>query len=160
MVIKRSKILVEFDCGIKIENLEEVYNIISETADFILKEFKLENMYVEYLITDNQEIRQLNREFRNIDRETDVLSFPNFQGEISCGESKKECLGSIVLSYERALEQAKEYNHSEKRELAFLTTHSMLHLLGYDHIEKDEEEEMKALSYELLNKLNISREEL
>ncbi len=86
-------------------------------------------------IVDNESIRELNREFREIDRATDVLSFPLCEpGDYEVNPATNLCLlGDIVISAERAHEQAIEYGHSFQREIAFLTVHSMLHLLGYDH---------------------------
>ncbi len=101
---------------------------------------------VSVTLTDNEGIHELNRDFRGIDRPTDVLSFPLFDGEFpeeseeEDGEKHKIPLGDIVVSMEKALEQANEYDHSLERELAFLCVHSVLHLLGYDH-ERGEEEE-------------------
>lgn len=113
-------------------------------------------------IVDNEEIHQINRQFRDIDRATDVLSFPLLtyeEGEIPDLNEKEELLlGDIIISLERAREQAEEYGHSLKREIAFLTAHSMLHLLGYDHMEEEEEKEMFAKQREILNKAGIPRE--
>ncbi len=92
---------------------------------------------------DNEGIRRLNRSFRNIDSATDVLSFPLFDYDESEGFSEEyedSMLGDIVISLERAREQSEEYGHSFEREVAFLTVHSMLHLLGYDHVDSEEEE--------------------
>lgn len=111
---------------------------------------------------DNEEIHQINRQFRDIDRATDVLSFPLLtfeEGEIpDLNEKEEVLLGDIIISLERAREQAEEYGHSLKREIAFLTAHSMLHLLGYDHMEEEEEKEMFAKQREILNKAGIPRE--
>ena len=84
---------------------------------------------------NNEQIRSLNAKYRNIDRETDVLSFPQFEAEEFHGEAREGVymLGDIVISVEKAFEQAKVYGHSIQREIGFLTVHSMLHLLGYDH---------------------------
>jgi probable rRNA maturation factor len=113
-------------------------------------------------IVDNEEIHQINRQFRDIDRATDVLSFPLLtyeEGEIpDLNEKEEVLLGDIIISLERAREQAEEYGHSLKREIAFLTAHSMLHLLGYDHMEEEEEKEMFAKQREILNKAGIPRE--
>ncbi len=113
-------------------------------------------------IVDNEEIRQINKQFRGIDRATDVLSFPLLtfeEGERPDFNEKNEVLlGDIIISLERAKEQAEEYGHSLKRELAFLTAHSMLHLLGYDHMEEEEEKEMFQKQREILNKAGIPRE--
>lgn len=98
---------------------------------------------VSVTFTDNEGIKQINNEYRDIDRETDVLSFPmTDDGEEFTVDPETDCfmLGDIVISLEKALSQSEEYGHSFKREVAFLTVHSMLHLLGYDH-EKSEEEE-------------------
>ncbi len=85
---------------------------------------------------DNEQIKELNSQYRNIDKETDVLSFPlGENGEYDVNPESNACvLGDIVISVPKAMEQAQEYNHSLDREIAFLTVHSMLHLLGYDHI--------------------------
>ena len=113
-------------------------------------------------IVDNEEIRQINKQYRGIDGATDVLSFPLLtfeEGERPDFNEKNEVLlGDIIISLERAKEQAEEYGHSVKRELAFLTAHSMLHLLGYDHMEEEEEKEMFQKQREILNKAGIPRE--
>lgn len=113
-------------------------------------------------IVDNEEIHQINRQFRDIDRATDVLSFPLLtfeEGEMpDLNEKDEVLLGDIIISLERAREQAEEYGHSLKREIAFLTAHSMLHLLGYDHMEAEEEKEMFARQRDILNKAGIPRE--
>ena len=115
---------------------------------------------VSVTFTDNEGIRELNREYRNKDSATDVLSFPmyNFlEGDIPADGDTAE-LGDIVLSLERAITQADELGHSTKREIAFLTVHSVLHLLGYDH-ETGEEDEKKmfAKQNEIMDVLGIKR---
>ena len=98
---------------------------------------------VSVTFTDDAGIRELNRSFRNIDSATDVLSFPLFDFEGSeepAVDELENMLGDIVISLERAEAQAEEYGHSFEREVAFLTVHSMLHLLGYDHVNSEEEE--------------------
>lgn len=128
---------------------------------------------VNVLLTDNAGIRTYNAEFRNIDRETDVLSFPNVAydvpGDFSCVEEQTaDCfdpdsgeliLGDIIISVDRVREQAENYGHSEKREFAFLVAHSMLHLCGYDHMEEDEAKEMEGKQEEVLAFLGITRED-
>ncbi len=125
------------------------------------------------LLTGDEEIRRLNLEHRGIDRATDVLSFPmteydrpgNFamleNEDIGCfdPDSGELLLGDIVLSADHVLAQAKEYGHSVKREFAFLITHSVLHLVGYDHMSDEEAKEMERLQKEILDQLNITREE-
>lgn len=115
--------------------------------------------------TDNDGIREINSEYRGIDRATDVLSFPmlEFDGDEIDAEFETEnglvMLGDIVISIERAREQAAEFNHSVRREFAFLTAHSMLHLLGYDHVDDEVGEKMMIEKQNnALNKLGITRE--
>ena len=110
-------------------------------------------------LTDNENIHVLNREYRGVDRPTDVLSFPQFDflgGETLPPGNGAVALGDIVLSLERAEEQAKEFGHSFSREAAFLTVHSMLHLLGYDHVNSEEEDaEMRRRQREILEKMGL-----
>ena len=128
---------------------------------------------VNLLLTDNEGIREFNRENRNIDRPTDVLSFPNVEYEIPADFSIVEeqeaayfdpdtgelILGDIIISVDKVAEQAESYGHSQKREFAFLVAHSMLHLCGYDHIESKEEEKVMIDKQEaVLSELGIGRE--
>ncbi len=110
-------------------------------------------------LVDNERIRGMNAEFRGIDRETDVLSFPlgDEEGFEVDPDTDAILLGDIVISLERANAQAEEYGHSFKREVAFLITHSLFHLLGYDHMTEDEEKEMFAKQEKVLQKLGITR---
>jgi probable rRNA maturation factor len=109
------------------------------------------------LITDAEEIQSLNRTYRKIDRVTDVLTFPAWEGEaILCPPD--EYLGDIAICFERAAEQAEEYNHSLERELAFLAVHGSLHLMGYDHMTKEDETAMFAKQEEVLVSLGLTRE--
>ncbi|MCR5655778.1 MAG: rRNA maturation RNase YbeY [Lachnospiraceae bacterium] len=126
---------------------------------------------VNILITDKEGIREYNRTYRDIDKETDVLSFPAVDYDSPCDFSyvKKDpnaymdmdtnelILGDMILCAERVKEQALEYGHSELREFSFLLTHSLLHLLGYDHMEKEEERIMFAHQEDILKELNITR---
>ena len=119
---------------------------------------------VNVVLTDNEEIRRLNREYRDIDRPTDVLSFPMVEYEKPSDfshveEEYADCfnpetgelmLGDIILSVDKIKEQAESYGHSQTRELAFLVAHSMLHLCGYDHMEEAEREEMERRQREIL----------
>ena len=119
----------------------------------------LDDCEVSVTLCDNEESRELNKKFRNIDRATDVLSFPLFDDDgMDAHVEELDCmLGDIVLSLERARLQAEEFGHSFEREVAFLTVHSMLHLLGYDHMEPEDEQEMMALQNQVMDKLGISR---
>lgn len=126
---------------------------------------------VNLVLTDNAGIRELNRECRGIDRETDVLSFPNLEfaregvfeipeeAEADCfdPDTGELMLGDIMISVEKVREQAESYGHSLKREFAFLVAHSMLHLCGYDHMEPAEAEVMERKQEELLTGLGIAR---
>lgn len=116
---------------------------------------------VSVTFTDNEGIRELNGKFRQIDRPTDVLSFPLFDFEGSSDEPPVDemmnMLGDIVISLERAKEQADEYGHSFEREVAFLTVHSMLHLLGYDHETGEEDDKnMRARQSEIMDIMGLS----
>ena len=115
---------------------------------------------VSVTFTDNEGIRELNREHRNKNSATDVLSFPMYNfvdGDVPADEDTAE-LGDIVISLERALEQSKEFGHSLKREIAFLTVHSVLHLLGYDHeISDEDEKDMFERQDNIMKMIKISR---
>lgn len=123
--------------------------------------YALTNAEVSITLTDNPHIHEINREYRNVDRPTDVISFALNEGdepEIE-GEIPVNMLGDIIISVEKAIEQAKEYGHSTRRELTFLTVHGMLHLLGYDHIEEADRMEMRKEEDFVMDKLGISRED-
>lgn len=144
-------------------------DVCNEVLDYLKCPYDCE---INILVTDNENIRNINRETRNIDKETDVLSFPNlffdepsdfniFDEELlDCVNPENDLvvLGDIILSYDRILSQADEYGHSVKREYAFLITHSMLHLCGYDHMEPDEAKVMEELQELILNNLGIIRD--
>lgn len=156
-------------CKIDFENRQEllplsyklkmlVRRAVETTLDYEQYENPIE---VSVTFTDNKGIRELNRKFRNIDRPTDVLSFPLFD---YTGESEEPpvdefvgMLGDIVISLEQAKKQAEEFGHSFEREAAFLTVHSMLHLLGYDHeAGGDEEADMRRRQREILDRMGLS----
>lgn len=116
------------------------------------------------MFTDNEGIREINRQTRNIDKPTDVLSFPQYEfSKLGVIEKEEWCnkiiLGDIVLSLEKAEEQAKEYGHSFEREVGYLCVHSMLHLLGYDHMTEEDKKIMRAKEEEILNEIGLTREE-
>ena len=114
---------------------------------------------VSVTLCDNEEIRELNQRFRNIDRATDVLSFPLFDDDgMDAHVEELDCmLGDVVLSLERAKEQAEEYGHSLEREIAFLTVHSILHLLGYDHETSEEDEiDMRRRQSEIMERMGLA----
>ena len=127
---------------------------------------------VNVLLTDNEHIRFFNKEYRNIDRETDVLSFPNLdfdkpgifeieedeEADYFDPESGELILGDIIISVDKVKEQSESYGHSAKREFAFLIAHSMLHLCGYDHMEKEEASIMEKKQEDALTLLGITRD--
>lgn len=140
-------------------NLED--ELIDKLNDIIIECLHYEGYDDDYDVSlsfvDNKEIREINREFRGIDKETDVLSFPLLTDEfdVDLGEVS---LGDIVVSMEKALEQSVEYNHSLEREVCFLVCHSMFHLLGYDHDTEENTKEMRQKEEHILGKLNITRD--
>ncbi len=145
----------KYDAGRKMRALIE--KAIRGTLD--CEQFS-RDVIVSVTFTDNEGIREKNREFRDIDRATDVLSFPLYDmrnGDLP--EPGMDCeLGDIVLSLERAAEQAVEFGHSYERECAFLTVHSMLHLIGYDHVNSEEEdEEMRAHQRVIMTYIGLER---
>ena len=157
----------------KIEVTEELVKELEHTIEFALKEEEVNIPFeISLLFVDNNEIREINNETRNIDKETDVLSFPmldypkdkafkdvykNYEFDETYMDGEELVLGDIVLSLEKALEQSKEYNHSFKREASYLVVHSVLHLLGYDHMEEDEKKVMRKREEEILGELDIKR---
>jgi probable rRNA maturation factor len=157
----------------KLEVTEEFVAKLTEVIEFALKEEEVNiKCEVSLLFVDNDEIREINNENRGIDRETDVLSFPMLEYEDKKVfkeiykdykfspidfDGEELVLGDIVLSLEKALEQSKDFNHSYEREASYLVVHSVLHLLGYDHMEEDEKKVMRNREEEILNKLNITR---
>ena len=127
-------------------NIIEILNLAIRES--LLLEKESTDYEISLSIVNNEEIRNLNREYRNIDRETDVLSFPlddNF-GDIPL-------LGDIIISGEKALEQSIEYGHSLIREMAYLTVHSMFHLMGYDHMEDEEKKVMREKEKRVMEKI-------
>lgn len=148
--------------------------IAGEVIDYILKKENCPwEVEVDILITDSDEVQDYNREYRDIDKTTDVLSFPNIDWEAPADYSSVDeqefnassfnpetdlpILGEICLNKDRIISQADEYGHSIKREYAFLIAHSMLHLLGYDHMEEDEARVMEDKQKEYLSQLGINR---
>lgn len=137
----------------KVELDKDIFDIIEKTIEeTLLLEGKSLNYEISLTFVDNEEIRELNKKYRSIDRETDVLSFPLEQDE---SLFPVPMLGDIVISAEKALEQSIEYGHSFVREIAYLTAHSMLHLLGYDHMNETEKQTMRKKEKNVMKKLNI-----
>lgn len=149
----------------KLEVDEDYEKFIKNIVEECFKNEKLDklNLYITITLTVPEKIREINKKYRNIDKETDVLSFPMFEKEeiiklIDENYEVEDVLGDLVISIPRVREQAKEYGHSFDRELAYMIVHGFYHLMGYDH-EKDEDKKlMRAKEDEILNKLHITRE--
>lgn len=142
----------------------EINNLTNEKLNEIDELKKYTNYLLEYMkidasfsviIVDNNEIHEINKKYRGIDRPTDVISFALEEEEDY--EVKERLLGDIYVSIDKVYEQAKEYGHSVKRELFFLVTHGFLHLLGYDHMEPEEEKEMFSLQEQILDSYGVKR---
>ena len=156
------------------QHAEIVYDEIEENKEFentinkVINEcFKTENMeglklYISITLTTPNKIKILNKNYRDIDKETDVLSFPLFEKSeieefIKTKYEMEDCLGDIVISIERVEEQAKEYGHSFERELSYMCVHGFYHLMGYDHIKDEDKKLMRAKEDSVLNSLGIIR---
>ncbi len=146
------------------ENLQYI-NIINKVIEQCFKEEKLEktNLYISVILTNPENIKKINKEYRNIDKETDVLSFPMFEKEeIEAIKASKEnivedVLGDIVISIEQVKKQAQEYGHSFEREFAYMLVHGFYHLMGYDHIKEEDKQKMRPKEEKILNDLDITR---
>ena len=148
-----------------IEEKKEYEELIEKVLKkcFEIENIEDKNFYMSIILTTPAEIRKLNKEYRNIDRETDVLSFPMYEKEELETVKKqkqewKDTLGDIVISIERVEEQAKEYGHSFEREFAYMLVHGFYHIMGEDHIEEEDKKIMRAKEENVLSKLNIVRE--
>lgn len=145
------------------EGIEELVTHAAATCGNL---YGVKNGEVSITLTDNEYIQKLNREYRNIDSPTDVLSFafadsdePEIIPDEAVENTDYEMLGDIIISIEKAEEQAQEFGHSLKRELSFLTVHGMLHLLGYDHMDEEERQEMEEEQRYVMGKLGITRDD-
>ena len=147
-----------------ISELQNEEKLIKEVVSRVLEEEKvLPEVDVYITLTNNEEIHKINKEYRDVDRPTDVLSFPMYERDEIAGlkndtdDEIEKILGDIIVSIEKVREQAEEYGHSFERELAYLVTHGMLHLLGYDHMIEEEKAVMRKREEEILETLNITR---
>ena len=148
-------------------DLKKETDKLYELLAFALKREKLDNVEFNVIFVDSNTIHDINKTYRNVDRVTDVISFAledseqyYIEGMPRTIELDHRLLGDIYICVERAEEQAKEYGHSFLRELAFLTIHGLLHLLGYDHMEKEEEKIMFQKQEDILNEFGIRRENI
>ena len=159
-------ITIDYETDLKLDlPVEEIiHNVIEESIDYVECPFDFE---VNVLLTDNEGIHQINLDMRGVDRPTDVLSFPMF--DLQPGEHPDEedadpatgliPLGDMCISLERTEAQAAEFGHSPERELCYLTVHSVLHLLGYDHLDEGEQKrQMRAREEAILASLGVTRE--
>ena len=152
LVLEMSLEIEGFDDLVKEDEIREYVQKVLE------REYESEApVYMSLLFTGNDEIQVINREYRDKDQPTDVISFAYHETE-DFDIGPYDILGDIVISLERVVEQAKEYNHSEKRELYYVLTHGILHLLGYDHIEEEDKVEMRAKEEEILGAFGYTRE--
>ena len=134
------------------DNIEEL-ETIEKLINFALKKENVENALFNVIIIDNERIRIINKEYRNIDKETDVISFALEDNDTI--KLPFRILGDIYISIDKAKGQATEYSHSLLRELGFLSIHGLLHLLGYDHIKQDEEKIMFERQELILNEFGL-----
>lgn len=153
--------MLECDITYEINEIEEFMEEekIKEISSFILKkeyggEYEKNDYYLSFLITTDEIIREINREYRNKDTSTDVISFAYNETE---NVGPLNILGDIVISFEKVKEQAKEYGHSVEREFYYVLSHGLLHLLGYDHIEENEKKIMREREEEILTEFNYMR---
>ena len=148
---------------LEIDENKDYENVIEKV---LIKWFEVEKinnskLYIGITLTNPENIRKFNNEYRNIDKETDVLSFPMFEkNEIDNIKNTEfeDTLGDIIISIERVYEQAEEYGHSFERELSYMVVHGFYHLMGEDHIEENDKVKMRAKEEFVLNSLNITRE--
>ena len=138
------------------EEIKEI-KIIDKLISFALNYLNIENAVLNIIIVDNETIHKINKEYRNIDRPTDVISFA-LEDNKDFIDIGYRILGDIYISIEKVREQSINYNHSFLRELSFLSIHGLLHLLGYDHMNEEDEKEMFELQELILNEFGIKKE--
>lgn len=150
-----------------LEENKEYENIVRKVVEQCFKEEKLENskLYISITLTTPEHIHKINKQYRNVDKETDVLSFPMFEKEEIDEKIKnqdfehEDVLGDIVISIERVKGQAEEYGHSFEREFSYMIVHGFYHLMGYDHIKDEDKAIMRPKEENVLSKLGIRRDE-
>ena len=151
-----------------LEENKEYEKIIKKVIEKCFIEEKLEKskLYISIILTTPEHIHEINKQYRNVDKETDVLSFPMFEKKEIEEKIKnqnfehEDVLGDIVISIERVEGQAKEYGHSFEREFSYMLVHGFYHLMGYDHIEEDDKILMRPKEENILSKLGIRRDEM
>ena len=147
-----------------IEENKDYADLIEKVAKqaFEIEEIDKINLYINVILTNPINIKNTNKKYRNIDRETDVLSFPMFEKEEinkmrENGNKIEDTLGDVMISIPRVAEQATEYGHSFERELSYMLIHGFYHLMGYDHMEEEDKKVMREKEEAVLNSLNITR---
>ena len=142
----------------KKEGIEEIIEKVLEKC-YDVEKINSKCLYVNIILTNPENIQKMNKQYRNIDKPTDVLSFPMFEKAelIDFKTNVQEVLGDIVISISKVEEQAKEYGHSFERELAYMVVHGFYHIIGYDHIKDEDKKIMRAKEEYVLKELNIQR---
>ena len=144
-----------------IEENNDYINIIEKVVNkcFEIEKLKDSNLYISIILTNPKNIQEINKEHRNIDKETDVLSFPMFEKEEleNIKFENSEVLGDVIISIEKVKEQAEEYGHGFERELAYMVVHGFYHLMGYDHMIEEDKVLMREKEENVLEKLEIVR---
>ena len=150
---------IYFDDGQAVS--EEIRKTMERAACRCLETEGVDGQRAELSVTfvDPEEIRILNRDYRGVDKVTDVLSFPQFEGADEMPQQGELCLGDVVICREKAAGQAEEFGHSFEREIIYLFTHSVLHLLGYDHMTDEDKRQMRQREEEVMEYLGIGRQE-
>lgn len=140
---------------------QEILDTMMQAAEYCLDAEQIDTERSEISVTfvPLEEIHELNREYRQVDSPTDVLSFPQFDDLDELPEEGEIMLGDVVICSDRAKEQAEEFGHSFEREIIYLFVHSVLHLLGYDHMEEDEKRIMRRREEEVMERIGLKREE-
>ncbi len=150
----------------EVDKNKEYEKVIERVLTKCFEEEKLQNskLYITVTLTTKENIKEINKEYRNIDRATDVLSFPMFEKDELEEKIKNrdfehvDVLGDLVISIEKVKEQAEEYGHSFERELSYMLVHGFYHLMGYDHIEEEDRKKMRPKEEKILNDLKILRD--
>lgn len=148
--------MIENTFNIEDNGLYKDYEYLYDVLEYTLEHEKVNNAIFSIIFVEDEEIHSINREYRGVDRVTDVISFA-FEDDGKILYNEIRMLGDIYICIPQMKRQAESYEHSEKRELSFLAVHGLLHLLGYDHMEPEDEKEMFELQELILNEKNIKR---
>lgn len=138
------------------KEIEEM-DIMKDFINYCVKKLNLQEVAFNVIIINNDDIHEINKKYRNVDRATDVITFA-LEDDKQIETPLVRVLGDVYISYDKVISQAKEYGHSKQRELCFLAVHGLLHLLGYDHMNEEDEKKMFKKQKELLNSYGIKKE--